>query len=558
MARSTVVWLAIAGTLLLAGGVFVGMNCAQDNRMQDAAGQSPFPHRVRMGPFPEELEWVNVEKPLELNDLRGKFVLLDFWTYCCINCMHVLPELKKLEKAYPDELVVIGVHSAKFEGERDTKNIREAVARYEIEHPVVNDPQLVLWRRLGVRAWPTLVLIDPEGYAVWGNSGETTFEKVEKVLKPAIAFYDRKGLLDRTPLSLRVTKKQAETALRFPGKVLADEASDRLFISDSNHNRIVVARLDGTLLNMIGSGAIGAADGDFAAAEFNHPQGMALHGDSLLVADTENHLIRKVDLQKQQVSTIAGTGEQSRDLPPLGRAAPARKTALSSPWDLWIHDDELYIAMAGAHQIWRMPLDSARIEVYAGNGREDIVDGPLVPHRVYQPGFSSFAQPSGLTSDGTWFYVADSEGSSIRAVPFDRRSEVRTVVGTADLAQARLFTFGDVDGAPPNVRLQHPLAVAFHQGKLYVADTYNDKLKVIDPKSGATQTLVVDAGDGAGEANRPFDEPAGLSVAAGKLYVADTNNHRIAVVDLGHGNRLSTLKINGLKPVATPATAKQP
>ena len=240
--------------------------------------------------------------------------------------------------------------------------------------------------------------------------------------------------------------QSSATPLRYPGKILADEASGRLFIADSNHNRIVVAQLDGTLVDVIGSGAAGAKDGDFATAEFNQPQGMALHGDVLFVADTENHEIRRVDLAAEDVATVAGTGKQARGSTVARRSIP-KHTALSSPWDLLVHGDDLYIAMAGCHQIWKMKLDGTVIGPYAGNGSEDIVDGPLLPVSTLQPGCASFAQPSGLTSDGTWLYVADSEGSSIRAVPLNPRREVRTVVGTSRLLANRLFTFGDVDGA---------------------------------------------------------------------------------------------------------------
>jgi len=124
------------------------------------------------GPLPTDLVWLNTAKPLRLEELRGKFVLLDFWTYCCINCMHVIPELKRLEKGYPTELVVIGVHSAKFSNERLTDNIRQAILRYEIGHPVVNDKEMQIWRSYAVRSWPTLVLVDPEGYVIGAYSGE--------------------------------------------------------------------------------------------------------------------------------------------------------------------------------------------------------------------------------------------------------------------------------------------------------------------------------------------------------------------------------------------------
>jgi thiol-disulfide isomerase/thioredoxin len=511
-----------------------------------------FPTRLSVKPFPSTDAWVNTARPITLDQLRGKFVLLDFWTLGCINCMHIIPELKKIEAAWPNELVVIGVHSAKFQEEKNIKIITQAVLRYGIEHPVINDADFAVWRSFKIQAWPSLVLIDPEGYAVWGHSGEITFEQLNEMLKPAIAYYRKLDLIDEKPLIFEPESKRADRApLRFPGKVLADEAGDRLFIADSGHNRIIVARLDGTLKETIGGGQSGQTDGDYAQATFNSPQGMALKDNSLYVADTENHLIRKIDLVKKQVITIAGIGRQSRQTPPFsGRAIPL-KTPLNSPWALYIHGGFLYIAMAGPHQIWRMPLTENAINVYAGNGLEDIVDGPLLPKKPYQPGYSSFAQPSGLASDGVWLYVADAEGSSIRAVPFDQRGKVRTIVGTAHLPEARLFTFGDVDGEAYKVKLQHPLGIVCFKDKIYIADTYNNKIKEIDPIHGDTHTL---AGTGAADyAENPpvFNNPSGLSQAGGKLFVADTNNHAIRIIDLAKDNAVSTLEITGLKPPET-------
>ncbi|MBX9788516.1 MAG: redoxin domain-containing protein [Pirellulales bacterium] len=550
----------------------------------DAAADNPFKQRIPAPELDGGTAWINTAGPLRMKDLRGKFVLLDFWTYCCINCMHILPELKKLEHAYPNELVVIGVHSAKFETEQDSANITEAVLRYEIEHPVVNDANHVIWRKYLVNSWPSLRLIDPEGFVVAEHGGEIDFETLDAFLRRALPYYRKHKLLDATPLHFDMARDQAaDTPLLFPGKVLADEAGGRLFIADSNHNRIVVATLAGKLVDVIGSGQIGAADGPYDKAQFDHPQGMALVGDTLYVADTENHLLRKIDLKSKTVTTIAGTGRQGRNAWPGipddaiergGIAAsklPTRyigkpeKTGLNSPWDLWAHGDDLYIAMAGTHQIWKMPLDEREIGPYAGNAREDIVDGALLPRQPYAtqvaPGgadVASFAQPSGLASDGTSLFVADSEGSSIRAVPFKASGKVRTVVGTSHLPQGRLFAFGDVDGQGEAVRLQHALGVVFHDGRLYVADTYNNKIKVIDVKDASCTTL---AGTGkAGRSDEPaqFDEPGGISFAAGKLYVADTNNHAIRVVDLAAGNRVETLAIEGLKPPVKPSTPAGP
>ena len=362
-----------------------------------------------------------------------------------------------------------------------------------------------------------------------------------------------RGLLNESPIHFDLlAHSQQPGPLQFPGKVLADSQGDRLYIADSNHHRIVATTLDGQLLETIGAGQAGREDGGYDRATFNHPQGMALAGGRLYVADTDNHLIRQIDLRSKSVSTIAGTGVQARP-PTLAvslsgrRGAAALRTALSSPWDLWMHGDDLLIAMAGPHQIWRMSLTNNSVGPYAGNGREDIVDGPLLPRTLYQLGYASLAQPSGLASDGQWLFVADSEGSSIRAVPLDPTRQMRTIVGTAALAQPqRLFTFGDRDGTCDEALLQHPLGVAYHQQQLYVADTYNNKIKVIDLTRRTVRTL---AGTGqAGDQDDPamFDEPAGITYAAGTLYVADTNNHRIRTIDLQKENRVATLKLAGL------------
>ncbi len=522
------------------------------------------PRRVRAPSLEGGVGWINTAEPIDLKDLKGKFVVLDFWTYCCINCIHVLPELKKLERAYPNELVVIGVHSAKFEGEQDSQNITDAVLRYEIEHPVVNDANHKIWNKYGVQSWPSFRIIDPEGYLVAGEAGEVQFEVFDQFLKKYLPYYRERKLLNEEPIKWALARDQAHpTPLRFPGKVLADEKSDRLFIADSNHNRIVISTLAGKLVDVIGTGAAGAADGDFRTAQFDHPQGMALDGDKLYVADTENHLLRKVDLKNKQVATIAGTGEQARGLwpgmPDTGQAVPGRDvqlpdrfvgpprtTALNSPWALYIHKRELYVAMAGPHQIWKMPLEESEIGPYAGNGREDIRDGKLLPRIPYdRVGYSSFAQPSGLSGDANWLYVADSEGSAIRAVPFDQKKAVRTIVGKT----GTLFTFGDKDGNYPEARLQHALGVVYHDGVLYVADTYNNKIKVIDPTQRTSQTLAGTGEPGASDSPAQFDEPAGISYAAGKLFVADTNNHLIRTIDLD-SKTVATLAIPGLESPA--------
>jgi DNA-binding beta-propeller fold protein YncE len=485
--------------------------------------------RVRAPEITGGRGWLNTDKPLSIAALKGKIVLLDFWTYGCINCIHIIPDLKKLEAKYANQLVVIGVHSAKFQNEKETENIRRIILRYEIEHPVYNDSEYAVWQSYGVRAWPTQVLIDPAGYVIGGVSGEGNYDVIDQAITKTIEDFRKKGELNEQPLKLVLERaKVGELPLAFPGKIIA--AADRLFIADSNHNRIVITKLDGTLVDTIGTGDTGAADGAFDKATFYRPQGLALAGDSLYVADTENHLIRRVDLKSRTVETIAGTGEQSHD---YFKTGPARTVALSSPWDLQLVGRVLYIAMAGPHQIWKLDLDKNEVSTFAGSGREARLDGPLDK--------AGFAQPSGMATDGKTLYVADSESNIIRAINIDEGS-VKTLVG------GDLFEFGDVDGTGDNVRLQHPLGLITYGDKLLIADTYNHKIKELDPKHEKVTSLFGTGKPGQSDGTAPsFYEPGGLALANGNLYVADTNNHAIRVIDL-KTKRASTLRINGLTP----------
>src|SRR5437588_6354781 len=352
--------------------------------------------------------WLNTDKPLTLSALKGKVVLLDFWTYGCINCMHIIPDLKRLERKYTNELVVIGVHSAKFANEKETENIRRIILRYEIEHPIINDADYAVWRSYGVNAWPTQVLIDPAGYIIGSLSGEGNYEAFDRAIGQTITEFRKRGKLNEAPLKLALERaKIGDLPLAFPGKVLADGKNDRLFIADSDHNRIVIAKLDGTLIETIGSGGHGADDGSFDRASFFRPQGMAVDGDTLYIADTENHLIREVDLKLKTVKTVAGTGRQSRE----PEAGMARSTALNSPWDLQLVGRTLYIAMAGPHQIWKLDLDKQQVSIFAGSGGEARRDGPVDQ--------AAFAQPSALATDGKTLYVSDAEANHILTIVLD-------------------------------------------------------------------------------------------------------------------------------------------
>ncbi len=504
------------------------------------------------------IAWLNTGGPLSIKkDLKGKVILLDFWTLCCINCLHVMPDLAKLEKKYPNELVVIGVHSPKFENEKVTASIRKAVLRYQIEHPVVNDADHVIWDKYEVDAWPTMVLIDPEGNLVGFTSGEGNYELLDVVIGKLVKEHKEKKTLDEKPIRFDLAKfrESGDTPLFFPGKVVADEAGKRLFIADSTHHRIVVTDMQGNKIAVIGTGTPGKADGAFDKAQFDDPQGMAVRGDTVYLADRKNHLIREIDLKAKTVTTIAGNGDQDHEVDSrrLTSAVNAKEIGLNSPWDVLLEGDKLYVAMAGHHQIWLLDLKGKKIEPFAGSGRETLTDGLLRR--------AAFAQPSGLTTDGKNLYVADSETSSIRQLPMvaDPEARVKTLVGRA------LFVFGDVDGpgqvaddplmVKPEARVQHALGVVHVNGKLYVADTYNSKIKTFDLKTGELTTLM---------SGRPmgmfgpsvFNEPGGISHANGKLYVADTNAHRIRVIDIAT-KAVTTLQLKGVEPPPAPKEPKK-
>ncbi len=476
--------------------------------------------RVRAPEFEGVKEWLNTDHPLTIKELRGQVVLLDFWTYCCINCMHIFPDLHYLEKKYHDQpFVVIGVHSGKFSQEKDAQNIRQAVLRHNIAHPVAVDSDYQVWNAFGVHSWPTLALIDPEGYVVGTITGEGHRETLDGAIDKLLKQHKAKGTLGK-PMKFRLEREGFKSGvLEYPGKVLADAAGKRLFISDTNHHRVLVSDLDGKVQHVVGQGTIGLTDGSFERVQFHQPQGLALSADgkTLYVADTENHAIRAVDLAAKTVSTLAGTGKQTNDYSASG---PADQTALSSPWDLALVGPQLFIAMAGTHQIWVLDLDARRVGVFAGTGRETRIDGPNAR--------AAFAQPSGLASDGEHLYVADSEISTIRAVETRPKGQTTTVAGSGGL-----FDFGTRDGAGDEARFQHPLGVALHKGSLFVADTFNHLIRRIDLKSkGVTTWLGTGKTDPGTAPAIGFFEPGGLSIAGNTLYIADTNHHRIVAVDV--------------------------
>ncbi|MBC5795293.1 redoxin domain-containing protein [Sphaerospermopsis sp. LEGE 00249] len=467
--------------------------------------------RVRAPELPENYPWLNTDKPLSLKALRGRIIILDFWTYCCINCLHILPDLKYLERKYQDSLTVIGVHSGKFDNEKEIENIRQAILRYDIEHPILVDSDFRVWEHYTIKAWPTLIIIDLQGYVIGQFAGEGHLQKIENMIIQILSKIPNHINIQPLKFTLEKQHQTLITPLAFPGKVLA--TPDSLFIADSGHHRVIMSSLQGEFIQVMGTGKRGVKDGNFQSCEFSAPQGMTYDSDtkSLYIADTENHLLRKIDLPKQIVETIAGTGKQSNIIYPHG--GKALEIELNSPWDLVKVGNSLFITMSGNHQIWEMNLLTNTIHSYAGSGAEGCVDGNFQE--------CAFAQPSGITTNGEELFIADSETSSIRGVEISENGKVRTICGSG-----MLFGFGDVDGIGEEVRLQHCLGVEYFNHQLFIADTYNHKIKLVNLSNGECKTIL------SGGESWVFSEPSGLSFFGDFLYVCDTNNHVIRRVNL--------------------------
>ena len=466
--------------------------------------------RVSVPGFDGAAQWLNVDRPLSLADLRGRVVVVDFWTSCCINCLQTFPTLKRLEERFRGQpLVVVGIHSPKFDEEGDAERLVDIVLDNHIEHPVASDPDMRVWRAWGVEAWPTVAVLDANGKALWAGAGEPDADELEVIVRSALREADAKGALAKGPLPGQRPEKDTSGVLRYPGKVTA-LADGGMAIADTGHDRILIVDAEGKITDVVGSGAEGKKDGSFAEATFARPAGMAEALGDLYVADTASHAIRKIDRKAKTVTTVAGTGELGgmiRDNAPR----PALKTALRSPWDLVTLGDAMFVALAGSHQIGLFSPKTSEIRLYAGSGREARIDGALLD--------AAFAQPSALAigKDASELFVLDSETSSVRAIDLKART-VRTVVGKD------LFVFGDVDGDRETTRLQHPIGMAWSDGALFVADTYNSKIKRVDPVTGVTKTLL------GGRDDKLLDEPAGLAVLGADLVIADTNHHRIVRV----------------------------
>ena len=462
-----------------------------------------------------DLKWFNVAAPVTMESLRGRIVVLDFWTEGCINCIHIIPTLRAIEEKYPDRVAVIGVHSPKFAEEKRAESVQDAIQRYEIRHPIVHDPKMQLWNAYDVQAWPTLVIIGADGKVLANVSGEPDPQRFATAIGQLVARAEEAG----TPKAVALDLKPEETPqgrFLFPGKLKRVPGETvRWALADAGHHQIVLLDDAGKDVRRYGSGKAGSADGDANTATFKRPQGLIASDDAIFVADTDNHAIRRIDLASGQVTTLAGDGRRGTALPESPQAA--KTTSLASPWDLEKKGNRLFFANAGTHQIGALDLDAGRVSRYAGSGAEELTGG--------EPQRAAFAQPSGLalSPDGRLLYVADAESSAVRAIALDDGARTRTIVG------AGLFDFGRKDGSLSAARFQHPLGVAAAtKDTLIVADTYNSRIRTIDLARGEVSDFDGGKYTCTDPICYPLREPAGVVVAsADRVLLVDTGNHRI-------------------------------
>lgn len=455
--------------------------------------------------FPPDLEWVNTGTPPCIARLRGRVALIWFWTHDAVNCWNLIPDLRLLAEKYHDGLTVIGVHCPKYPRQHAGDGVLAAVNRHGLRHAVANDAEFRLWQAYGIKAWPSVALVDVEGRVAALFAGEGQREEIDARIGQLLdeaALHDLR-VYEPTP---PVVRPQPRGALAFPGKVLADDKT--LYVADSGHHRVLECSHEGRVLRSFGSGNKGHGDGSANHACFGDPQGMARWGDGLYVADRSNHSIRRIDLGSGMVETVLGSGRAGRSRP---NHVDARGTLLNTPIDLAVIGEGLFVAVAGQNQIWRLDLMASTVSVFAGSGELGLVDGAGAD--------ASFAQPSGIAALKRNLVVVDAAASALRWISADGR--VETMIGKG------LYEFGDVSGVRGDARLQNPLAVTTDgRSAIYIADSYNHSIKRLDRESGSVQTLPT---------TYQLDEPQGLSLGGNLLWIANTARHEVACMSLPGG-----------------------
>ncbi len=451
------------------------------------------------------LHWLNAE-PQTLAQHRGRVLALVFWNASSAYCHNLLDELMRLQARFPLGLSMIGIHQPKFDSELDGRLVLKAANRLGLPFPVANDRAWATWQHYGIQSWPSVALVDTRGRLRQVLAGDHQGGALDAAIAGLI---DEVGGAVMAAGPVRRSGAEPRLPLAFPSGLAVGE--NHLYVADTGHHRILECTHSGRVLREFGTGHGDMVDGPPGDAAFRNPRGLCLVRESLYVADTGNHALRRIRLLDGAVETVLGTGRpgQVRE----GAHEAGAQLPLNQPWDVIGTLDRLFIAMAGSNQVWEYDLGQAKLKLLAGSGELGILDGPVRN--------AMFAHPAGLAQVQQTLYVADSATSAIRAIQVTQ-GQVQTLVGQG------LYDFGEQDGQRRDARLQLPLALALDPSSplLWVVDSYNGSLRRLRLGGGEMTTH---------DLPQPLDQPAALAAGAGSLWIANSGAHEVLRYDLGSG-----------------------
>lgn len=501
------------------------------------------------------LQIVQANTNVQLKDcFHEKIIVLYVWTFSDIHSAHMMQKITGIDKRHSSAgVTTVGVHSPKYEHEKNKTNVRHAIDEQSIQFPVVNDNGLQLWKHIGCQIWPTVLVFGSDFVPLYIFEGENHIQHLELFLQAILNFYKSnvRAITTKTSPddfnSNQTTTKS--TRFTYPSHVCVT-SNGQICISFAGSNQLILCEVDGKVLEIVGNGHPGLADGDIQQAEFDSPHGLVEFNSCVYVADTNNHAIRVFDPASRRVLTLIGTGRLGNDK--IGGLKRSQQP-IASPWDLCItespfdHKTVLLISMAGQHQIWAYAFEETQwwndVTLPKNSCLAVIGSGVQENRNSTEPLSACLAAPrgicNGIMNGESVIFIADSNSSSIRVVTLKDGNTANLIGGDVD--PTNLSAFGDLDGSAHSAKLQHPLGVAFHYptSQLYLTDTFNNKLKRIDMNTRVCSSYFVtdiDTKKQRGETNyAKFNEPHGLAIFDHFIFVADKNNSHLKRIDLNNG-----------------------
>jgi DNA-binding beta-propeller fold protein YncE len=458
--------------------------------------------------LPASLQWLNAAEPPALAR-RGRLTALAFVNAGSTWSMQRLLDLQALSARHPRHLRILGVHMPRFDHERDGRRVLKRIQRHGVRVPVAVDPDWASWQQLGLRAWPTVLLLDGEGKVIARVEGDGASAEIEGSLQAFVDAAPQESGEDDPAVPVH---RDQDSQLRFPiGLAVNDQY---LYVADSGRHRVLECTHAGRIVRQFGTGDEGFVDGGAGLGAFRRPHGLALLREMLYVADTGNHAIRRINLRSGDIDTLCGSGR--RGAAKEGPVQDPRSVSLDTPRAVAVTADQLHIALAGENRIWSFELGRAHLTFRAGSGELAVRDGIGA--------MAAFAQPVALAGVMQKLYVCDSAGSAVRAMQL-RENSVQTLVGQG------AWEFGHADGARAIAQMQEPQAIALDPDAplLWIADTGNDRLRSLRLGGGELTSYLLP---------QPLHGPAGLAVGAGAVWIADTDAHAVLRVEPKVGTML--------------------